>query len=272
MTTCAFACSGRRWRQCITGSPGRAHQVSQSAGPQHAAPVRHSVPVQPPAPGSQQWRGDFSITYPARVSVGQPGGCGDTSVDSVKNEQHLEALTQHLAGRLAVPDASAADEVKVLMDSGSGIIAMSKELAKALRGQPRMTQTALTQAFVGHARVVTSLGQECDVEAQSCPLHLTIETRWGPVRFTMPFIALLGGRDVIIIGKKTLREKLGIDVMAQLKASVPKTCGRQLALGWNLQLVLGASPTMVMCCGRRWMSRCSGREAMPQATWTITSH
>ena len=90
-----------------------------------------------------------------------------------------------------------------------------------------MTQTPLTQALVGHARVVTSLGQECDIETQSCPLHLTIETLWGPVRFTMPFIVLPGEGDVVIIGQKTLREKLGIDVMAQLKASVLKAHGCQ---------------------------------------------
>ena len=70
---------------------------------------------------------------------------------------------QHVAGRLVVPGASAAAEVKVLMDSGSSIIAMSEELVQALRRQPRMMQTALTQAFVGHARVVTSFGEECDI-------------------------------------------------------------------------------------------------------------
>ena len=58
------------------------------------------------------------------------------------------------------------------MDSGSGITAMSKELAEALRRQPGMMQTALTQAFVGIARVVTSLGQECDIVTQSCPCLL----------------------------------------------------------------------------------------------------
>ena len=63
-----------------------------------------------------------------------------------------------------------------------------------------MTQTALPQAFAGHARVVTSLGQECDIETQSCPLHLMIEIPWGPVRFTMLFIVLPGGSDVVIIG------------------------------------------------------------------------
>ena len=46
---------------------------------------------------------------------------------------------------------------------------------------------------------------------------LTIETPWGSVRFTMPFIVLPEGGDVVIIGEKTLREKLGIDVMAQLR-------------------------------------------------------
>ena len=38
----------------------------------------------------------------------------------------------------------------------------------------------------------------------------------------MPFIVLLEGGDVVIIGQTTLREKLGIDIMAQLKASVLK--------------------------------------------------
>ena len=59
-------------------------------------------------------------------------------------EPHLEALTQHVAGRLALPGASAAAEVKVLMDSGSEITAMSEEVVEALRRQPGMMQTALT--------------------------------------------------------------------------------------------------------------------------------
>ena len=134
------------------------HQVSQSAWSQNAAPVLHSVPVQLPAPASQQSCGDTSTSSYARVSGLQPGGSGDTSVDTVEIEPHLEALTQHDAGRLAVPGASGAAEAKVLMDSGSDITDISEELVEALQGQPGMTPTALTQAFVGHARVVTSLG------------------------------------------------------------------------------------------------------------------
>ena len=111
---------------------------------------------------------------------------------------------------------------------------MSEELVEALRGQPGMTQTALTQAFVGHARAVTSLGQECDIETQSCPPHVTIETPWGPVRFTMPFIVLPGGGDVVVIGQKKPKEKLSVDVMAQLKVSVLKAHGRQDVAGMEL--------------------------------------
>ena len=156
------------------------------------------------------------------------------SVDGVENERHLEPLAQHVAGHLAVPGASAAAEVKVLMDYGSGISAMSEELIEPLRGPPGMTQTALRQAFVGHARVVTLLGQECDVETQSCPLHLTIETPCRPVRFTMPFIVLLVGGNVATFGQKTLKEKRCFDVMAQLKASVLKARGIQDGAGMDL--------------------------------------
>ena len=53
-------------------------------------------------------------------------------MDTVDTEQHLEALTQHVAGRLVVPGASAAAEVKVVMDSRSGITAMSEELVEVL--------------------------------------------------------------------------------------------------------------------------------------------
>ena len=107
------------------------HHVSQSVGPQNAAPVIQSVPFQLPAPASQQCLRDSGTFLYARVSVLQPGGSGDTSVDTVDSEPHLKALTQHIAGRLAVPGASADAEVEVLMASGSGITAMSEELVEA---------------------------------------------------------------------------------------------------------------------------------------------
>ena len=79
------------------------HHVSQSAGSQNAAPVLQIVPVQLPAPASQQCLGHSGTISYTRVSVLQPGGSGDTSEDTVATEPHLEALTQHVAGRLAFP-------------------------------------------------------------------------------------------------------------------------------------------------------------------------
>ena len=87
---------------------------------------------------------------------------------------------------------------------------------------------------------MTSLGQQCNIVTRTCPLHLTIETPWGIVRFTMPFIVLPGRGDVVVIGQKTLREKLGIDVMAQLEASVFQARGRED--GAEMKSTAGAEP------------------------------
>ena len=50
----------------------------------------------------------------------------------------------------------------------------------------------------------------------------------------MPFIVLPGWGDAVIIGQKTLREKLGIDVMARFKASILKAQVRQNGAGMEL--------------------------------------
>ena len=73
---------------------------------------------------------------------------------------------------------------------------------------------------------------------QSCSLFQKIETPWGPVRFIMSSIVLPGGSDAVIIGQKTVREKLGIDVMAQLHASVLTAHGRDN--GHEIETTAGA--------------------------------
>lgn len=49
------------------------------------------------------------------------------SMGMVHTANHLAALTQHVSGRLAVPGSAAVAEVESLMDSGSGITAMSED-------------------------------------------------------------------------------------------------------------------------------------------------
>ena len=48
-------------------------------------------------------------------------------------------------------------------------------------------------------------------------LHVAIGTPWGPVVISTAFAVISGTDSVLILGSKTLREKLGIDVMAYLK-------------------------------------------------------
>ena len=90
----------------------------------------HSSALEIPAP------------FCTRVSVLQPGGSRDASVDTVDSESHLEALMEHVAGHLAVPGASTAAEVNVLTGSCSGITTISEKLVEAQRRQPGMWQTA----------------------------------------------------------------------------------------------------------------------------------
>ena len=55
---------------------------------------------------------------------------------------------------------------------------------------------------------------------------------------------------MVIIGQMILRKTLGVDVMAQLKASVLKEYGREN--GPELKITGGAVAelTLEMCCGR----------------------
>ena len=123
----------------------------------------------------------------------------------------------------------------------------SEELVKALRGQPRLMQTALTQALVGHARVVMSLGQDCDILTQSCPHHSMIERPWRP-ESGLPCHSSFSptGGTWLSIGQKTSREKLGIDVIEKVKDSVIKVHGSQVDIGMELLLVLRASPKLML--------------------------
>ena len=130
-------------------------------------------------------------------------------------------------------------------------------------------QSASMQAFVGHAHVITSLGQECDIVAQSCPLHLTIPTPWGPVWFAMPLILLPGGVDVVIFCQTTVRDKRGIRVMAHLKASALKAHGCED--GAEMETKAGAVGERNAGAVLRGAGGL-GRAATRQMTCTMTSH
>lgn len=68
----------------------------------------------------------------------------------------------------------------------------------------------------------TFFGEMRAVEHQTVPLHLTLMTPWGNVGFELPFVILPGPDSLVILGKATLGEVLGVDMMQALKQSVLK--------------------------------------------------
>ena len=65
------------------------------------------------------------------------------------------------------------------MDSGQGLTFIAEQRVEGVRGQIWTTQSGLTQAFVGQARVTRSLVQDCFIGTQSCLLYVTIDTLCG---------------------------------------------------------------------------------------------
>ena len=60
-------------------------------------------------------------------------------------------------------------------------------------------------------------GQKVVVRNQLSTLQVAIGTPWGPAVISTDFAIIPGIDSVLILRSKTLREKLGIDVMASLR-------------------------------------------------------
>ena len=198
--------------------------------------------------------------------------CSDTIVDSVEDEPHVDGRTQHLARKLAVPNLSPAAEVKVFMDSGSSTTAMSEELVRALRGQPgddanRVNAGVCWACACGEVRWVRS------VILSRNPYHSTSRSKRHGDQSNLPcrLSCFLGEVMWFIIGQKTLKENLGVDVMAQLKASVPKAQGRQDGAGIELTDRSVGEPSHGAVLWRRLSPRLC-RVATRGVTWMIRSH
>lgn len=59
-----------------------------------------------------------------------------------------------------------------------------------------------------------------ELKRQTAQVHLTLRSSLGDVRVTLPFVVVPGQAGITIIGDKSLKEILGIDVMRQLQATV----------------------------------------------------
>ena len=75
----------------------------------------------------------------------------------------------------------------------------------------------LVHPCVKEVPVQLANGQKAVVRNQTCTLQVAIRTPWGPVVISTAFAVIPGTDSVLILGSKTLREKMGIDVMTSLK-------------------------------------------------------
>ena len=66
-------------------------------------------------------------------------------------------------------------------------------------------------------QVMLADGRAVPIERQTCSLTAITMTPWGPVTIWLALAVLPGEDDLLILGSKTLREKLDIDVMRQLR-------------------------------------------------------
>ena len=101
-------------------------------------------------------------------------------------------------------------DVEVLLDTGAGVTAISEALLDDIR--TRMPGRKLIEPAAHKVRVETATGEVRVVETQMTPMQLTVESSLGPVNFTIPFVVLPGTSKLVILGHKTLKAVLGINV------------------------------------------------------------
>ncbi|CAN0394168.1 unnamed protein product, partial [Ascophyllum nodosum] len=74
-------------------------------------------------------------------------------------------------------------------------------------------------------QVVVVDGRAIPIERQTCSLTATIMTPWAPVTIRLALAVMPGEDDLLVLGLKTLREKLSIDVMKQLRDRAAASAG-----------------------------------------------
>ena len=157
---------------------------------------------------------ETSVTSFRRVTGGtRMEALGDMDIGAVD----VEPLQFHCSSNVVVPGDMVVDSMTlgIVLDSGSGITCLSERLAQQMEQHFRGER--LVHPYVKEMYVQLANGQKVVVRNQIRTLQVAIGTPWGPVVISTVFAVIPGTDSVLILGSKTLREKLGIDVMASLK-------------------------------------------------------
>ena len=157
---------------------------------------------------------ETSVTHSRRVTGGsRMESLGDVDIGAVD----VEPLQFHCSSNVVVPENMVGDSMTVgtVLDSGLGFTCLSERLAQQMeqhfRGE-RMVHSCVKEMSLQLAN-----GQKVVVRNQTRTLQVAIGTPWGPVVLSTAFAVIPATDSVLILGSKTLREKLGIDIMASLK-------------------------------------------------------
>ena len=157
---------------------------------------------------------ETSVTRSRRVTGGtRMEALGDVDIGAVD----VEPLQFHCSSNVVVPGDMVGDSMTVgtVLDSGSGITCLSERLAQQMEEHFRGER--LVHPCVNEMSVQLANGTKVVVRNQTRTLQVAIGTPWGPGVMFTAFAVIPGTDSVLIVGSKTLREKLGIDVMASLK-------------------------------------------------------
>ena len=115
-----------------------------------------------------------------------------------------------------------------MLDSGAGVSCISEKMAADLGAHFEGTRIVYPMTKTAKARVAD--GRELAIKNQTRRMNVTILTPWAPVEVTLSLAVLPGIDDVLIIGSKSMRERLGVEIMASLKDSiVRKTSDRSIS-------------------------------------------
>ena len=138
---------------------------------------------------------------------------GDVDIGTVD----VEPLQFHCSSNVVVPGDMVGDSMTAgtVLGSGSGITCLSERLAQQM--EQHFRDEGLVHPCVKEMFVQLENGQKVVVRNQTRTLQVAIGTPWGPVVISTAFVVIPGTDSVLILGSRTLREKLGIDAMASLK-------------------------------------------------------
>ena len=114
--------------------------------------------------------------------------------------------------------------VGTVLDSGEEISCVSEATVCAL--QERFPGVDVVNDYDDDQhQVLLTDGRTVPIAPQTCSLTATIMTPWVPEKIRLALVVMAGEDDLLMLESKTLRQKLSIDVMKQLRGTAAASGG-----------------------------------------------